>query len=80
VRDRAIPAFAYVVLPYALAGFSIYTFKLAWDGDLRSNAIFAAINGLLYTYAIVAFIGVRNSLVDVWINVVSWLYTPQSYK
>ncbi len=66
VRDRTVPAFAYVVLPYALVGFSIYTFKLAWDQGLWSNAIFAAINGLLGAYAIIAFIGLRNSLVDIW--------------
>lgn len=64
VRDRTIPAFLYVVLPYLLVGFSAYTFKLAWDRGLWSNAIFAAINGLLGAYAIVAFIGIRNSLVD----------------
>jgi cellulose synthase (UDP-forming) len=80
VRDRTIPAFAYVVLPYALVGFSIYTFKLAWDRDLWANAIFAAINGLLGAYAIVAFIGLRNSLVDIWANVLSWLYKPQRYN
>ncbi|HXB66240.1 MAG TPA: glycosyltransferase family 2 protein [Solirubrobacteraceae bacterium] len=80
VRDRTIPAFAYVVLPYALVGFSIYTFKLAWDQGLWSNSIFAAINGLLGAYAIVAFIGLRNSLVDIWTNVLSWLYKPQSYN
>jgi cellulose synthase/poly-beta-1,6-N-acetylglucosamine synthase-like glycosyltransferase len=80
VRDRTIPAFAYVVLPYALVGFSIYTFKLAWDRDLWANAVFAAINGLLGAYAIVAFIGLRNSLVDIWANALSWLYKPQRYN
>ncbi|HUN77598.1 MAG TPA: glycosyltransferase family 2 protein [Solirubrobacteraceae bacterium] len=80
VRDRTIPALLYVVLPYLLVGFSAYTFKLAWDRGLWSNAVFAAINGLLGAYAIVAFIGLRNSVVDVWTNVLSWLYKPQSYK
>ena len=79
VRDRTIPAFAYVVLPYALVGFSAYTFKLAWDRGLWSNAIFAAVNGLLGAYAIVAFIGLRNSVVDIWTNVLSWLYKPQRH-
>ncbi len=80
VRDRTIPALVYVVLPYLLVGFSAYTFKLAWDRGLWANAIFAAINGVLGTYAIVAFIGLRNSLVDIWTNVVSWLYKPQNFK
>jgi len=80
VRDRTIPAFLYVVLPYALVAFSAYTFKLAWEKGLWSNAIFAAINGVLGAYAIVAFIGIRDSLVDIWTNVVSWLYKPQGYR
>ncbi|MBS1887835.1 MAG: glycosyltransferase [Actinobacteria bacterium] len=80
VRNRTVPAFMYVVLPYLLVGWSIYTFKVAWDNGLWSNAVFAAINGLLGAYAIVAFIGVRTSLVDIWVNVVSWLYKPQGPK
>ncbi len=77
VRDRTVPAFVYVVLPYLLVAWSVYTFKVAWQNGLWSNTIFAAINGVLAAYAIVAFIGVRNSLVDIWTNVVSWLYKPR---
>jgi cellulose synthase/poly-beta-1,6-N-acetylglucosamine synthase-like glycosyltransferase len=80
VRNRTVPAFLYVTLPYLLVGWSVYTFKVAYEHDLWSNAVFAAINGVLGAYAIVAFIGVRNSLVDIWVNVVSWLYKPQGPK
>ncbi len=80
VRNRTIPALVYVVLPYLLVAFSAYTFKLAWEDGLWSNAVFAAVNGVLGAYAIVAFIGLRDSAVDVWANVVSWLYKPQSPK
>ncbi|HTR75591.1 MAG TPA: glycosyltransferase family 2 protein [Solirubrobacterales bacterium] len=80
VRNRTVPAFIYVVLPYLLVGWSIYTFKVAYEHDLWSNAIFAAINGVLGAYAIVAFIGIGDSLVDIWTNVVSWLYKPQGPK
>lgn len=77
VRNRTVPAFMYVVLPYLLVAWSAYTFKVAWENDLWSNAIFAVLNGVLCAYAIVAFIGLGNSLVDVWVNVKSWLYKPQ---
>ena len=80
VRNRTVPAFIYVVLPYLLVAWSVYTFKVAYEHDLWSNAVFAAINAVLGTYAIVAFIGVRNSIVDIWVNVVSWLYKPQGPK
>jgi hypothetical protein len=35
------------------------------------------VNGALAGYAIVAYIGLGNSIVDVWTNVVSWLRKPQ---
>jgi cellulose synthase/poly-beta-1,6-N-acetylglucosamine synthase-like glycosyltransferase len=57
VRNRTVPAFIYVVLPYALVAYSVYTFKLAYDGHLWGDMVFAAINAALATYAIVAFVG-----------------------
>jgi cellulose synthase/poly-beta-1,6-N-acetylglucosamine synthase-like glycosyltransferase len=80
VRNRTVPAFIYIVLPYLLVAWSVYTFKVAYEHDLWSNAVFAAINGLLGAYAIVAFIGIRDSIVDIWVNVTSWLYKPQGPK
>jgi hypothetical protein len=80
VRNRTVPAFTYVVLPYLLVAWSVYTFKVAYEHDLWSNAVFAAINGVLGAYAIIAFIGVRDSIVDIWVNVTSWLYKPQGPK
>src|ERR1700761_8581592 len=79
-RNRTVPAFMYVTLPYLLVGWSIYTFKVAYEHDQWSNAVFATINAVLGTYAIVAFIGIRNSIVDIWVNVTSWLYKPQGPK
>jgi len=79
VRNRTVPAFVYVTLPYVLVGYSAYTFKVAWQHSLWSNAVFAAVNAVLGTYAIVAFIGIRHSLVDIWANIVSWLYKPQKF-
>ncbi|MHB1571936.1 MAG: glycosyltransferase family 2 protein, partial [Solirubrobacteraceae bacterium] len=79
VRDRTVPAFVYVVLPYVLVGVSVYTFLGASQHRMWADTAFAAINAVLASYAIIAFIGVRTSLVDIWINVLSWLYKPQRY-
>jgi cellulose synthase/poly-beta-1,6-N-acetylglucosamine synthase-like glycosyltransferase len=76
VRDRTVPSFLYVALPYLLVAFSAWTFKRAYEHGLWANAVFAAINAVLATYAIIAYIGVGNSIVDIWVNVVSWLYKP----
>lgn len=80
VRDRTVPGFVYVVLPYVLVGLSVYTAKTAYDHHLWADSAFGAINAVLASYAIVAFVGVRNSLVDMFVNVTSWLYRPQRYE
>jgi hypothetical protein len=79
VRNRTVPAFVYVVLPYLLVAFSGYTFWRAYSDHEWTNVAFAGINAILGFYAIVAFIGIRHSLVDIWVNVVSWLYKPQRH-
>lgn len=80
VRNRTVPGFIYVVLPYVLVGVSLWTLRGAYRHDQWGNSVFAALNAALASYAIIAFVGVRTSLVDMWVNVVSWLYKPQSYR
>jgi cellulose synthase/poly-beta-1,6-N-acetylglucosamine synthase-like glycosyltransferase len=80
VRDRTVPAFIYVTLPYVLVGVSVYTFVDAYDHKLWADAVFAAINAVLASYAIIAFVGIRNSIVDIGVNVASWLYKPQRFE
>ena len=79
VRDRTVPAFIYVVLPYVLVALSAYTFVRSLHDHEWTNVVFAGVNAVLGSYAIVAFIGLRHSLADIWINVVSWLYKPQRH-
>jgi hypothetical protein len=79
IRNRTVPAFVYVVLPYVLVGLSAFTFVGAYQHGLWGDAVFAAVNAVLASYAIVAFVGVRNSLVDIWTNILSWLYRPERF-
>lgn len=76
VKDRTAAPALFLLGAYLIAGFSAYTFL----HDLRygnySNATFAAFNGLLTLYAIVAFIGVRNSIVDIFVGMVNWVHVP----
>jgi cellulose synthase/poly-beta-1,6-N-acetylglucosamine synthase-like glycosyltransferase len=80
VRNRTVPAFIFVFLPYVLVAFSAYTFNRAYHDHQWTSLVFAAINAVLGAYAIIAFIGIRDSIVDIWTNVVSWLYKPQRHK
>jgi cellulose synthase (UDP-forming) len=42
------------------------------------NLIYASINVVLATYAILAYVGLWNSLVDIWANVVDFLYPMEA--
>jgi cellulose synthase/poly-beta-1,6-N-acetylglucosamine synthase-like glycosyltransferase len=74
VRSRTVPALLFVLFPYALIALSLVTLRQDVQLHHWVNAFFAAANALLAAYAIVAFIGLRHSIGDVWANVTSWLY------
>jgi cellulose synthase/poly-beta-1,6-N-acetylglucosamine synthase-like glycosyltransferase len=80
VRNRTVPGLIYVVLPYVLVGVSLWTLRGAYRSGEWADSVFAAANAVLASYAIVAFVGVRTSLVDIWTNIVSWLYRPEKYR
>ncbi len=76
VADRTSAPALFVLAAYLIAAFSFYT--LANDIVSRNwtNGAFAAVNGVLTCYAIVAFIGVRNSIVDVALGFARWVRVP----
>ena len=74
VRNRTVVPPFFVVAPYlliALAGLTCYT---AWRHHVLENMAYAALNVTLACYAVKAFIGLRNSVVDSWIHATSLLY------
>ena len=76
IRDRTTAGLPFVLGPYVLIAISAltavhYALHHSW---LR--AAFAAMNAILAAYATVAFVGLRNSAVDVWMNAVKHLYRP----
>jgi hypothetical protein len=80
VKDRTATPALYVLAAYLIAAFSFYT--LANDINTRnwSNGAFALFNGVLTMYAIVAFIGFRNSIVDVVLGFAHWVRVPAKPK
>ncbi len=76
VRDRTTAGLLQVLVPYAIVAGSAYILVHDYHLHRWVNFAFAAINGLLGAYAIVAFIGLRNSIVDVWTNATNWLRAP----
>lgn len=77
VQDRTAAPGIYVLVPYAIVIFSVVTFVRDIQAHNWGNAAFAAMNALLCGWAIVAYIGIRNSVVDMTLGVVDWLYVPE---
>ena len=76
VRNRTVVPPFFVAAPYVLvlmAGLSSY---LAYRQDRIGDLAYAAFNAALACYAIKAFIGLRNTVVDTWIHGTSLLYKP----
>jgi cellulose synthase/poly-beta-1,6-N-acetylglucosamine synthase-like glycosyltransferase/chitodextrinase len=74
VRNRTVVAPFLLIAPYILIGLAGYTLYHAYVNHLRENMFYAALNVVLACYAVVAFIGLRNSLVDLWIHGTAPLY------
>jgi hypothetical protein len=76
VKDRTAAPALYILFAYLIAVFSFYTLQNDVVDRNWSNAVFAGFNGLLTTYAIIAFIGIRNSIVDVVVGMANWVRVP----
>jgi cellulose synthase/poly-beta-1,6-N-acetylglucosamine synthase-like glycosyltransferase len=77
VRDRTAAPRLYVVAPYAIVVFSVLTFWRDFGAQNWGNAAFAALNASLATWAILADIGIVNSMVDVWLGLTKLLYVDR---
>ncbi|WP_083527930.1 glycosyltransferase family 2 protein [Curtobacterium ammoniigenes] len=80
VRDRTAAPVLYVVAPYAIVAFSVFTFVRDYYAANWGNAVFAAFNAIVSSYAIVAYLGIGNSIVDVWMWATRWMYFDPAQK
>ncbi|WP_169077342.1 glycosyltransferase family 2 protein [Microcella alkalica] len=78
VRNRTTTPLLYVAAPYLIIGFSLFTLWRDVQAGNWGNAAFAAFNAVLALAAVIAYIGVGTSLVDLWFGATNWLYvTPR---
>ncbi|GAA5228768.1 glycosyltransferase family 2 protein [Paeniglutamicibacter antarcticus] len=81
VRDRTASPGLYVFIPYAIVLFSLLTLWRDYQEKNWGNVAFAALNATLAVYAIRAYIGFKNSVVDMFLGVLNWLYiAPKAPK
>ncbi|WP_336790023.1 glycosyltransferase family 2 protein [Paenibacillus sp. MMO-177] len=80
VKERTVSPMLYVISPLIIIGISLFTL---WQGKVQQNwgnAAFAAFNAITALWAVVEFIGIKNTVVDVWLSVLNWLYVPVKKK
>ncbi len=78
IRNRTVAPLLFLVVPLLLIGWSGRT--LANDISHRNyiHGTFAGINLLATAYACIFFVGLRNTAVDLFINVRDFIYRPVS--
>ncbi|HEX8626642.1 MAG TPA: EAL domain-containing protein [Catenuloplanes sp.] len=80
VRDRTTAATSYLIAPLALIALCAWTVVRDVRLHQWDNLVFAGLNLLLLTYAMVAFVGVGNTAVDLLTHLRNWLYRPARPK
>ena len=80
VKDRTAAPGLYVVIPYAIVAFSLLTLARDVMEQNWGNAVFAGLNAILAAGAIRAYIGIKNSVVDMGLGVMNWLYVAPRKK
>lgn len=76
VRDRTTARAYYIIAPFLLVALSVYTIGLDIALHRWENLVYAVLNASLAFYAIVAFVGLWNCVVDLWLQLRGWLYRP----
>lgn len=76
VRNRTVTPLLFVISPYLLVGLAAFTGIESYWHKAWENMVFAALNLLLVSYAITAFIGLGHSVVDTLSHLKSFLYRP----
>jgi len=74
VKNRTAAPAIYVLVPYLIVAFSLLTVWRNVQVGNWGNVAFAALNAVLAAGAIRAYIGIRNSVVDVFLGMLNWLY------
>ncbi|HUD11823.1 MAG TPA: glycosyltransferase family 2 protein [Candidatus Saccharimonadia bacterium] len=80
VKNRTVAPMLYVIAPLLIVGFSVFTL---WRDEIAhnwGNAAFAGFNAFVAFWAILAYIGVINLIVDTWVGLTDWLYVEVSHK
>jgi EAL domain-containing protein (putative c-di-GMP-specific phosphodiesterase class I)/cellulose synthase/poly-beta-1,6-N-acetylglucosamine synthase-like glycosyltransferase len=76
VRNRTTAATTYLILPLAMIALCGWTSVRDVQHHNWNNLVFAGLNLLLSTYAMAAFVGFGNTIVDLATHLRDWLFRP----
>ena len=74
VKNRTISPLLYVLTPVLIVAFSGFTFWRDARAGNWTNAAFEGFNTLTALWAIIAYIGIWNMLIDIWHGLIDWMY------
>ncbi len=80
VKSHTVAPLIYVVVPMVIIAFSVLTFVRDFGAQNWGNAIFAAFNAILATWATLSYIGIRHAIIDIWIGLTDWMYVDVKPK
>lgn len=80
VKDRTLSPMLYVITPLLIVGFSVFTMWRDIAAENWANATFAGFNAFVASWAILAYIGIRNTLIDTWHGLTDWMYVEVGGK
>lgn len=80
VKNRTVAPLFYVVMPLLIVAFSLFTLWRDFNGHNWANAAFAGFNAIVASWAIIAYVGIGNSLIDIWRGLTDWLYVEAKPK
>jgi cellulose synthase/poly-beta-1,6-N-acetylglucosamine synthase-like glycosyltransferase len=74
VQNRTAAPGLFVLAPWLIIGFSALTFWRDFNAQNWGNAAFAAVNTILCLWALIAYIGIGRSIVDMSLGAVGFLF------
>jgi cellulose synthase (UDP-forming) len=80
VKNRTASPMLYVIVPLLIVAFSFFTLWRDVSAQNWGNALFAGFNAFVASWAIIAYIGIGNTVVDIWLGMTSWLYVETNKK
>ncbi len=80
IKNRTAAGLIYVLSPLFIVGFSVFTLMRNLESQSWGNAVFAGFNALAALWAIVAYIGIGNLLVDLWLGFKDLFYVEVKNK